>query len=153
MLGWTFQSQGKFPEMEAAFRDVLRLKPDHAGGHHGLGRALFRQKKSRDAIAPLREAVRLGSKDHWVYDALGWALVGKENPPRRRPRFGRSVRLKPDLVNGHIRPRPGTGGPEKVRRRGEVLAGPSHRPDSSLGDVSCSAGPLSVRESLRSRRS
>jgi tetratricopeptide (TPR) repeat protein len=48
---------------EDAFRETIRLKPDHAEAHNNLGVALVRQRRTAEAIAAFRETLRL-KPDH-----------------------------------------------------------------------------------------
>ena len=54
---------GKNPaEAEALFRQAIRLTPGDAGAHNGLGIALERQGKYREAEIPYLDAIRLDSQ-------------------------------------------------------------------------------------------
>jgi tetratricopeptide (TPR) repeat protein len=51
--------QGKYEEAVAKFREVIRIKPDDAAAHGGLGFALGRQKKYPEGLSELLRAAEL----------------------------------------------------------------------------------------------
>jgi tetratricopeptide (TPR) repeat protein len=103
-LGKWFYEQGRFAEAEpyfreaeAEFRESIRLNPESANPQLGLGLALCEQKKFSDAIAPLREAIRLQSTQgqppgEW-YKLLGWALLSIGQPVEAEAVFREQVRV------------------------------------------------------------
>src|SRR2546425_11390047 len=72
--------QGKFAEAAAAYADAIRLRPDDAKAHLGLGLAFERQRMLREALAAYGAAVRLRPDDANLHQRLGLAL-------RRRRRY------------------------------------------------------------------
>ena len=52
------EAQGRWPELEWAARDVIRLKADHAAAHARLARALTAQGRHTEADEA-RERVRV----------------------------------------------------------------------------------------------
>ncbi len=53
----------RLDEAIAAFRLAICLRPDYADAHSNLGRALIRQQRPSEAVAELREAIRLNPGD------------------------------------------------------------------------------------------
>jgi superkiller protein 3 len=65
----TAWNQGHFQDAAHAYRQVLKIKPDLAPAHYGLGLALARLERYQEAVGPLQEAVRL---------APSWASARKD---------------------------------------------------------------------------
>ena len=65
-LGKALAKQSRFPEAEAEYRQVLRLRPDDASTHYNLGVALARQAKHVEAEAEYRQALRLRWQQLWA---------------------------------------------------------------------------------------
>ena len=60
--GVALLAQGRLEEAMAAFREAIRVKPDHANAHNNLGVALIKQGRWQEAMASFREAIRLNPK-------------------------------------------------------------------------------------------
>ena len=58
-LGADLKDQGKLDEAVAAYREAIRLEPNHAQAYSSLVRALKVQGKLDEAVAAYREAIRL----------------------------------------------------------------------------------------------
>ena len=58
-MGFAYLYTKRIDEAIASFRYGLRFKADDAEAHYGLGSALSSQRKREDAVAELREALRL----------------------------------------------------------------------------------------------
>ena len=69
--------QGKVPEAIAAFREAIRLQPDDAIAHYGLGVVLVGQGKVSEAMTAWREAIRLQPDYASAHFNLGIALRGQ----------------------------------------------------------------------------
>ncbi len=65
-------------EAEAAWRETLRLKPDHAEAHNNLGAVLLRMNRPGEAETAFREAVRLAPANASNYFNLGTACRAAE---------------------------------------------------------------------------
>ena len=89
-----------YPAAEAAFRTAIRLKPDYAEAHHDLGIALLGQGKHDEAIAALRESVRL-KPDAFAHYHLGNALNGQGKHDEAIAEWRAAIRLKPDDAFAH----------------------------------------------------
>src|SRR5437870_5222446 len=62
---------GLFQEAEARYREVLRLAPDLARGHHGMARALAARSRLDEAMAEAQAALRLAPRDLEVHHTVG----------------------------------------------------------------------------------
>jgi tetratricopeptide (TPR) repeat protein len=57
-FGWAAFDQRRLDEAERVARDLLNRHPEHAGAQHLLGLAVLVQKRPREAVGPLAQAVR-----------------------------------------------------------------------------------------------
>jgi serine/threonine-protein kinase len=72
-LGISLYRQGKRDEAAAAYREAIRLKPDHAEAHCNLGQLLLQRGQPREALAEYRRGHELGSKrPDWPYPSAEW---------------------------------------------------------------------------------
>jgi tetratricopeptide (TPR) repeat protein len=62
---------GLFEEAEGRYREVLRLAPELARGHHGMARALAARSKLDDAMSEAQSALRLAPRDLEVHHTVG----------------------------------------------------------------------------------
>src|SRR5262249_31409757 len=73
-LGSALKVQGKLDEAAAAYREAIRLEPNHAQAYSGLVLALKDQGKLDEAVAAYREAIRLKPDNAEVHFHLGGVL-------------------------------------------------------------------------------
>ena len=93
--------QAQLDEACAAYREAIRLKPEFAEGHYGLGNALIRQGKLDEAIAAYREAIRLKPDYAEGHYGLGNALKGQGKLDEAIAEYREAIRLKPDHAEAH----------------------------------------------------
>jgi protein O-GlcNAc transferase len=74
---------------------VIRLKPDYAEAHAGLGRALAGKHDPDSAIAEYHEAIRLNPDDAETHANLGVALEAKGERQTALEECRRAVELDP----------------------------------------------------------
>ena len=70
-LGGICMEQRKLLEAESAFRRAVQLKPADGGYHADLAEALLNLNKRDEAVKEAKEAIRLGEKNHPVFEELG----------------------------------------------------------------------------------
>lgn len=88
---------------EAAFREALRLDPDRADYHVGLGRALLSQKRYEAAEKAFSEAVGLRPDRAEHLAGLGDARLGQRHYPEAEEAYSRATSLetsRPDYYAG-----------------------------------------------------
>ena len=73
-LGSALKDQGKLDEAVAAYREAIRLEPNHAQAYSGLVLALKAQGKLDEAVAAYREAIRLKPDNAEAHFNLGGVL-------------------------------------------------------------------------------
>jgi Flp pilus assembly protein TadD len=83
------------------YREALRLKPDYANAHNGLGNALDDRGKPAEAIAEYRQALRIKPDDPLVRTNLGDALSDQGKVEEAITEYREALRLKPDYANAH----------------------------------------------------
>ena len=86
---------GKNPaEAEALFRRAIRLTPGDTGAHNGLGIALERQGKYREAEVPYLEAIRLDSQSLY-HGNLARSLLNQGKHAEAEAAYREATRLDP----------------------------------------------------------
>ncbi|MEH2181189.1 tetratricopeptide repeat protein [Nostoc sp.] len=68
-----------YQKAENNWRQVIRREPSNAQAHYRLGKILQQQKRSDEAIAEFREAIKLNSKHSYAYNSLGTVLQYNQN--------------------------------------------------------------------------
>ncbi len=86
----------RLDEMIIQLRAAIRLKPDDAKAHYGLGTALTAQGSFEEAEASYRAAVRLEPGLACAHHGLGLALYNKGDLVEAVAEFRASIRLNPD---------------------------------------------------------
>jgi protein O-GlcNAc transferase len=100
-LGMLTGAQGRYENAAKRFTKAIDIRPDYALAYYQLGRALGR---SREAIEPLRQAVRIEPTMHDAHYRLGIALQGLRPNPRLEEAASclrRAAELKPDFAQSH----------------------------------------------------
>ena len=88
--------------METERRAIL-IDPDFADAHSWLGAALLQLGRTDEAIAEMREAVRLDPQNGQAYQGLARALwVGKGDFAGAIPNFERSIELNPEAGYSYL---------------------------------------------------
>ena len=78
-----------------AYREALRLKPDSAAAHHGLGRAYISMGRVSDALEPLKAAARLDPQNAVVRLNLGITLASLRRADEALAEMNEAKRLAP----------------------------------------------------------
>jgi D-hydroxyproline dehydrogenase subunit beta len=99
--GDSLNRQSQLPEALAVYEEAVRLDPNVAAAHRGLGWVLFRTGRSPEAEAALREAIRLDPDLAGTHRALGFVLGRLRRFPEAEAAFGEALRLGPDSPNAH----------------------------------------------------
>jgi tetratricopeptide (TPR) repeat protein len=109
-LGGAYELKGSFmgiddlvlkgAEME---RKALAINPDLADGHIWLGGALLTLNRVDDAIAAIKEAIRLEPENGQAHQALARAYwVGKGDFAAAIPEFERAIELNPEAGYSYL---------------------------------------------------
>jgi tetratricopeptide (TPR) repeat protein len=100
-LGKDLFGRGRFTESEAAFREIVRLRPDDASAHYYLGMVLDKEGKPEAAEAEYRETIRLSPDFVEAHEGLGVTLNAKGRHKEAEAEFRQAVRLRPDSASAH----------------------------------------------------
>jgi protein O-mannosyl-transferase len=101
-LGGILEQKGRDEEAMAAYRQALRLKPDHADVHNNMGNILARQGRVDDAIASYRESLRLLPEQPEAHSNLGVALAGQGRFDDATAHYREALRQRPHFASAHI---------------------------------------------------
>ena len=89
-------------DKETLFRHMVRLAPNEALLHRGLGNALREQSRLEDAIAEYLRAIDLDPKDHRALNNLANALLQLGKFDEAEPYFLRTVQLDPTNATAYL---------------------------------------------------
>jgi Flp pilus assembly protein TadD len=84
------------------FEEALRIDPDVADTHSGLGIALLQLGRTQEAVLHLEQAVRIDPDDADAHNALALALLRLGRAQEAIPHFEQALRINPDDVDAHI---------------------------------------------------
>jgi eukaryotic-like serine/threonine-protein kinase len=109
-LGGTYSLKGSFLNlrdlMERAIeleQRALAIDPDFADAHNWLGIALLGLGRTDDAIAAIREAIRLDPENGQAHQSLARALwVGKGDFAGAIPEFEKAIELNPEAGYSYL---------------------------------------------------
>ena len=90
------QQQNQWPEADAAWREFLKLEPQHAGAHANLGAVLARLGKYDEAVKSYDDALQLDPQLKAVLFNLGVAHYRAGQYAKAAETFGRYLAVKPD---------------------------------------------------------
>jgi tetratricopeptide (TPR) repeat protein len=90
--------EGRLPEAERTFRDVLAAGGTHAYVHHNLGLVLREQGRHREALAAFRAAIVRDAGFAPARLLAGTALLALDRPVEAVRELERAVRLTPTLM-------------------------------------------------------
>jgi tetratricopeptide (TPR) repeat protein len=94
-----------FPELEAAFREAMRLAPGNAKAHSGPADAVgaqYRIEEIDEAEAGYREAIRLDPGQADAHYFLGMLLNVTERHEEAEAAYREAIRLDPGQADAHI---------------------------------------------------
>ena len=74
-IGNLYAQQAQWERAANVFNGLIALAPNHYLGHAGMGDLLLRQKKVKEAFAPLLKAATINSNDPYVCTNLGEVLM------------------------------------------------------------------------------
>ena len=109
-LGGAYSLKGSFMSMQDLVlkaieieKRALSLNPDLADGHMWLGSALLARGQVDEAIASMKEAVRLEPENGMARQGLARAYwVGKGDFPAAIPEFEKSIELNPEAGYSYL---------------------------------------------------
>lgn len=96
------QNLWKPQEAVAAYQTVLRMNPDHAGAHYGLGVALVATGEPDEAITELNASIALEPGNPLPHVALGKLYQSLGEYHKAVAAFSRALDVKPDFAIVHV---------------------------------------------------
>ncbi len=109
-------------DAEKAFREAIRLNPDHAGAHNGLANALVFQKRGDEAIGEFETAARIAPKNPLPLHTLGRYYQYSGQADKALAAYDRALKVSPEFTPALL-------------DRGDVYAG-KNQADRALADYS-----------------
>ncbi len=101
LLGNSCAAQGKVAEAEAAYREAVRLRSDHAAALFALGGLLVGTGRRAEAVACYRRAVHARPEDAEVRTQLGMALAEQGELDEAVAHLRTACRHAPTFAKAH----------------------------------------------------
>ena len=101
-LGEAFESQKKFEEAIAEYRETIRLNPSFIEVYGKLAELLVATNRVDDAIAALRSCIRLNPGHAAPHSGLGGALVIRGDIEQGIAECREAIRLDPNYVFAYL---------------------------------------------------
>ena len=95
-LGAIYAGQGRWPEAEAQFREILRGEPDHTRAHEALGTVLTAEGRSVEASGEFHAVTQLEPANAKAWHELGMALSKTGRDDDALNAYREAVQLSPD---------------------------------------------------------
>src|SRR5262245_48626036 len=107
LLGVARLEKPDLDEAESAFRQVIKLRPDHSEGQLYLGYILLKQKRHAEAREWLEKSLQKGAGAPETFHYLGFYYLGliaqdQNNNEKAEDLFGKAIRLAPSFAHAHI---------------------------------------------------
>ena len=96
-----FAQQGKLAEAEAAFRELLKVEPNHIDALHNLGTVLFIKRQWNSAIACFEQVLRQKPDHVQANYNLGVALQEANRLSEAIDRYRQALLLQPSHVDAN----------------------------------------------------
>jgi Flp pilus assembly protein TadD len=93
--------EGRLPQAEQFYRQILQVDPRHVGTLHFLGLLAHQVGRSDVAIEYISQALRLRPDYAEAHSNLGMALAEQEKLTAAVASYQQALRLKPDLAEAH----------------------------------------------------
>lgn len=119
-LAGALTAQGRPAEAEAAYRRAVRLLPDDAAPHAGLGLLLAERDALDEAQELLRRACALAPQDAGIHNSLGRLALRRRQHDEALTCFQAALALAPDQPEAHFNRAQALAA---LGRHGEAMAG------------------------------
>jgi tetratricopeptide (TPR) repeat protein len=103
-----FQQQGdklfhdrKFEPAAQAYQQAIKLQPDNAKAHAGLGFTYGAMGRYPQAVEAFNQAIRLQPNAPLAYGGLGTSYHMLQRYQESRDAYQNAIRLKPDFAEAH----------------------------------------------------
>ncbi len=95
------QQQGRLPEAERLYREVLRRDGDHADAVYNLALIRLRTGDGEDAVRLLRKTLYRKPNFAEAHNAIAVALRGLNRPIEALGHFAKALAIRPDFAEAH----------------------------------------------------
>ena len=107
LLGVARLEKPDLDEAETAFRQVLKLRPDHSESQLYLGYILLKQKRHTEAREWLEKSLQKETSAPETFHYLGFYYLGliahdQNDNEKAEDLFGKAIRLAPSFAHAHI---------------------------------------------------
>jgi tetratricopeptide (TPR) repeat protein len=99
--GDDLHAQGRYADAEIAFREAIRLDPESASAHNGLGFALREMGQYPEAETALRKATLFDPGMAGAHKCLGRVLQDSGRHQEAEAAFLQAIHLNPSDANAH----------------------------------------------------
>ncbi len=100
--GDVLMAEGQPAQAESAYQRALSKQADIGDGHRRLAEALRRQGKEDEAVAELREAIRLDAKSARAHNDLAFILENNQGKMQEAlAEYQEAAKIDPDLIDVH----------------------------------------------------
>jgi len=96
--GVSLANRGKYRDAEAAFREVLEIRPGNARDYANLGGALAGQGRAEEALASYRKGLEIDPSDVDTLNNLGYTLLQLRRLDEAEQQLQRSLELDPGFA-------------------------------------------------------
>ncbi|RJQ49712.1 MAG: tetratricopeptide repeat protein [Nitrospiraceae bacterium] len=101
-LGDAYMTSGKYKEAKEAFKQAIRLRPDHAVSHFKLGMVYGILNSEMDEIEAYKQAIRLKPDYAEAYYNLGKAYGKLGNDTAEIDAYINAISVKPDYADAFM---------------------------------------------------
>jgi tetratricopeptide (TPR) repeat protein len=101
IMGVAYGKLGFVDEAVNAFRQAIKLKPDHIDAWNNLGWAYTLQGKFADAVAAFQETVELSPTDPQAWSNLGRTLTGQGKDAEAVDAYRKAIELRPGYAEAY----------------------------------------------------
>jgi tetratricopeptide (TPR) repeat protein len=101
ILGVDYEELGKYQEAIAAYKQAIRIKPDHEVAHYNLGVLYGELGRYQEAVDAIKQSIRIKPDQVDAHYNLG-VVYGKLHKYKEAvAAYKHTVRIKPDHTDAH----------------------------------------------------
>ena len=100
-LGFTYGEAGMYKEAIEAYKQAIRIEPDHANVHFNLGFNYYESRMHKEAIEAYKQAIRINPDDASAHNNLGIAYGDLGMHKESIEAHKQAIRINPDDASAH----------------------------------------------------
>ncbi len=101
-LGVCYDKSGMCKEAIEAFKQAIRIKPDHANAHYNLGVCYSKLGMDREAMEAFKQAIRIKPDFAEAHCNLGYSYSKLGMDRGAMEAYKQAIRIKPDYAEAHL---------------------------------------------------